>query len=77
MISTLHLFDLVYLCPLLIFLDFNKRSNWYIAAIYVAVFFVFWLFILRPLIDTYGLWFAASAPFALLVICSLSRRKKQ
>lgn len=56
---------LVCLCPLLIFFDYHKRSNIYIAIVYVVVFFVVWRFVLFALIDAYGLWFAGAIPFLL------------
>jgi hypothetical protein len=74
-IAILGLSSLVLLVPFLIFLDFHKRSNRHVAVIYVVVFFAFW-FVFYPLVDRFGLWLAASAPFALLVICIIARKKK-
>lgn len=64
------------LCPLFIFFDYSKRSNIYIAIVYVAVFILSWAFILRPLIMELGLTLAFAIPFLMVIFLLLAKKRK-
>lgn len=54
------------LSPLLVFFDYRKRSNVYMAIVYVVV-FITSIFLFSKTTDTFKLVFAASVPLLMVV----------
>lgn len=61
-------------CPFLIFLDFHKRDNVYIAVIYVFVFFTV-IFLTYKFIYHYGMFLTGITPFLVLFLCIIKKKR--
>ena len=70
------LLGLSFSCPFLVFLDYGKRNNVYLAIVYVLAFISSWIFVLHPLIKQFGLYFAMAMPMLMIVFLLVAKKRK-
>lgn len=62
--------------PFFVFFYYRKRSNVHQAILYVVILVVSWIFVLRPLIVKFHIYFAMSIPLLMIVFSFIARQNK-